>query len=845
MHTELVASHPRSRPSALPAAAEAISACAHCGQPLRGEQPSGPEESARFCCSGCRIVHDMLRQHALDAYYDQRDREPRPPDAAPALATGRDYAEFDDPSFLALYAQERGDERTLELLLEGVHCAACVWLVEKLPELVPGVTQCRLDYARRTAVVSYQTAPASGASAARPTPTTQASAIARTLDRLGYPPHPHRDGERAALARREERDLLMRLGVAGASAGNSMLFALALYGGGFADMDASHMRYFRLLSALVALPAVTWSALVFYRGALGALRARRPHMDLPLSLGIALGAVWGAFNLLRGAGEVYFDSLSTLVFVLLAARFLQVRQQARAELAAGSARALTPHSARRLDESGAIRVVPSESVPRGARVEVLAGDTFPVDGRVVEGDSRADLGWLTGESAPQRIAAGSDVFAGTTNLMSRVIVEAETSGVETRAARLWQEVQRAASRRARIATIADRASGYFLVAVLALAGLGLLAWLPSGAGAAIEVAVALLVVTCPCGLALATPLTVSAALGQAARSGLLIKGGAFLEELSKPALIVFDKTGTLSEGRLSLVRWLGDASLGPEIKALEQTSSHPIARALVAALSGVEAAVATAIEHQLGVGVSGVVGDRRIAIGAPRSVSGPLPEWVDAALGQLATEGSSPVLVSVNGQVRAVLGLGDPVRPEAAQVLSSLRQRGHQLALLSGDRTAVVAHVVAQLEKESGESELFETARGELGPEAKLAIVEAERGRGRRVFMVGDGVNDAAALAAASVGIAVHGGAEASLHAADVIATRPGVQPILELCQGARRAIGVIYVNLAVSLVYNVVAASLCLMGAITPLWAAVIMPLSSLSVVIHSYRRHMFGAEP
>ncbi|HWO13439.1 MAG TPA: cation-translocating P-type ATPase, partial [Polyangiaceae bacterium] len=784
-----------------------------------------------------------LREHALDGYYSYRDREPG--NAPPALATGRDYSEFDDPRFLDLYAGSRGDHRTLELLLEGVHCAACVWLVEKLPELVPGVTSCRLDYARRTALVSFRAgAPGPGAGAASGATTTQASAIARTLDRLGYPPHPHREGARAAIARREERDLLTRLGVAGASAGNSMLFALALYSGGFADMDAEQTRYFRLLSALVALPAVTWSAAIFYRGALGALRARRPHMDLPLSLGIVLGVLWGTFNLLRGAGEVYFDSLSTLVFVLLAARLVQVRQQARAELAAGSAHALTPHAARQLDAAGAVTVVPAESIPHGARVEVLAGDTFPVDGEVIVGASQADTSWLSGESEPQRIEVGSEVFAGTTNLMSRVVVSAERSGAETRAARLWREVERAAQRRAPIATVAERASAYFLIGVLLLAVIAFLAWLPAGAGRAIEVAVALLVVTCPCGLALATPLTVSAALGQAARAGLLIKGGAFIEALSKPALIVFDKTGTLTEGRLSLVRWVGDTSLGPQIKALEQASSHPLARALVRALSHVPAGTATQVEQHLGIGVRGIVDGRRVTVGAVASATAPLPEWADTALRGIERDGQSPVVVCVDGVLRAVLAVGDPIRPDAARVLARLRQSGNRLVLLSGDRTAVVEHVVRQLARQSGVRELFETAGGELGPEAKLAFVEAARARGERVFMVGDGVNDAAALAAASVGVAVHGGAEASLQAAGVFATRPGVEPLLELLRGSRRALGVIHMNLALSLAYNVAAASLCLAGAITPLWAAVIMPLSSLTVVSHSYRRRMFGVE-
>ncbi len=818
-----------------PARVPHAAACRHCSQPMRSSELCS-EGADQFCCAGCRIVFGMLQDHQLGRYYDYRAGDgslaPR------ALATGRDYAEFDDPAFVELYARSNGSERTLELLLEGVHCAACVWLVEKLPELCPGVTRCRLDYAQRLAYVSWNEPPPSIKTESVVSP----AAIARTLDRLGYPPHPHREGARAQVQRSESRDLLMRLAVAGACAGNSMLFALALYSGAFADMQPTHVRYFRVLSALVALPSVTWSARVFYRGALAALRARRPHMDLPLSLGIVLAGVWGASNVLRDQGEIYFDSLTMLVFVLLAARYVQLRQQARAERNLGSVHALTPRSARQLDAADVARVVPAESVSRGARVEVLAGDTFPVDGRVASGESSVDLSWLTGESLPELLRPGSAVFAGTTNLGARVVVVAEQSGAETRAARLWQDVERASLRRAPIARLADKVAGVFLIGVLILSALAFLLWLPAGVGVALETAIALLIVTCPCGLSLATPLAVSAALGQAARAGWLIKGGAFLEALARPALIVFDKTGTLTEGRLSLVRWLGDDGLKPHVKALELGSSHPIARALVAALADESPVLATRVEQRLGYGVEGLILGQRVSVGSVGSVSSPLPPWAQAALAELATDGLSPVLVAVDGNVRAVLGLGDRVRAEAAQTLSRLRDQGQRLALLSGDRQAVVDHLVRQLERASGRVGLFESASGDMSPEAKLAWVEQARGRVGNVFMVGDGVNDAAALAAASVGIAVQGGAEASLDAAHVFATRAGVSSLLDLIIGARRAHGVIVRNLAFSLVYNLLAAGLTLAGAISPLWAAVIMPLSSLTVVAHSYRATSFG---
>jgi P-type Cu2+ transporter len=804
--------------------------CRHCGLPVASAS-FDPSSDEQFCCRGCRTVFQMLREHELEGYYSQPRGDASAPE--PALASGREYTEFDDPVFLDSFTSSKGGERSAELLLEGVHCAACVWLVEKLPALVPGVTSCRLDYARRLAHVSWTETGAA----------VQASRIARTLDRLGYPPHPYRSAARAQIERREDRDLLTRLAVAAACAGSSMLFALALYSGAFSDMDPTLARYFRVWSVLVSLPSVLWSAQVFYRGALGALRARSPHMDVPLSLGIVLAALSGTFNVLRAQGDIYFDSLTMLIFVLLAARYLQSAQQRRAEQRAGSAQALTPHTARRLVANGSVQVVPAESVPEGARIEVLAGDTFPVDGRVELGQSSVDRGWLTGESQPEAVQPGSAVLAGTTNLSARLVVQAEQSGSATRAARILRDVERAAARRAPTALLADRVSAYFLVGVLFASFLAFLLWLPAGVGVALDTAIALLVVTCPCGLSLATPLAVSSALGQAARAGLLIKGGEFLEALARPGWVAFDKTGTLTEGKLRLVAWEGDTSLKREVKSLEAASAHPIAQALVAALAGVECLPVEDFQQRIGSGVAGTIAGRRVTLGAVHALPGPLPDWAASAAERLSRQAHTPVVVCVDGEVRALLGLGDPLRADVAPTLLRLRALGHQLAILSGDRKSVVAALAARLEAEAGER-LFEEQRGELSPEDKLTWVEQRRATGS-VFMVGDGVNDAGALAAASVGIAVHGGAESSLQAAHVFATRAGVRPVLELMLGARRAVSVLRSNLAVSLVYNVLAVGLTLSGQITPIWAAVIMPLSSLSVVAHSYRRQMFRSFP
>lgn len=797
--------------------------CRHCQLPVPPSMVAKERES-QFCCSGCRTVFAMLQEHNLGDFYRHRG------DALPerGQATARDYGQFDSAEFLARYAQQRDDTSEIELLLEGVHCSACVWLVEKLPELLPGVSHARLNYSERLVRISWQPG------------VVRASKIARTLDRLGYPPHPHRPGARSQILAREQRNLLLRLGVAGASAGNSMLLALALYSGSFGGIEPEYEQYFRALSVLVALPAITWSAQVFWRGAWVALRTRTPHMDVPVSLGIVAASIWGGINVVRGHGDIYFDSVTALIFLLLMGRYTLLVQLRRAESSAVAVHALTPHSARLIQPNGETSEVPAQSVQRGDKVEVLAGDLFPVDGMVSQGSSRVETAWLTGESQPLALGPGDSVCAGTTNLSSTVIVTATRTGSETRAARLLVEVKKAACRRAPITELADRLSAYFLLAVVGLAGLAFALWLPSGVEIALGTAVSLLIVTCPCALGLATPLAMSAALHQAARSGWLIKGGAFVEALAQPALVVFDKTGTLTTGHLRLVNWTGDRSLQGAVKALEANSRHPVARALMDGLpDGNETGVGDVI-HQLGCGVRGVLGGQVLRVGTESwSCQQPLSSWAVEAVISAEQQGLSPVFVSMDGECRAVLSVGDPPRPGAARTLTFVLEAGHRLALLSGDRQSVVDHLVSRLEKDAGRK-LFDTALGETTPESKLLWVELEKAKSS-LFMVGDGVNDAGALAAATVGIAVHGGAEASVQAADVFATRPGIEPIADLLAGARRARQVILVNLAFSIAYNTVAVALTLDGRVSPLLAAVLMPLSSLTVVLHSYRRRMF----
>ncbi|MBI2529083.1 MAG: heavy metal translocating P-type ATPase metal-binding domain-containing protein [Candidatus Rokubacteria bacterium] len=804
------------------------SACAHCGLPV----PAALREAdapRQFCCAGCREVHALLQEHRLGRYYELRAAaEPRAP---AALAGGGDksYAEMDDPGFRGrcCWAAPGGLEAT-ELYLEGVHCSACVWLLERLPRLCPGLVEARLDLPRSRARLLWDPRSVS------------LSAIARRLHSIGYPPHPCRGRRAREAQQREDRMMLARIGLAGAAAGNVMAIAFALYGGMFHEMEPELAALFRWASLVVALPSVIWGGGVFFRGAWAALRLRILHMDVPISIGLLAGFLHGAWNTARGGGEVYFDSVTTLVFLLLVGRYLQQRQQRLAAESAELLASLAPSSARVI-EGAATREVPLEALGAGALVEVRAGETVPADGVVERGRSRLDTSLLTGESRPSTVAPGDRVHAGTVNVSSRLEVRVECAGEETRVGRLMALVEEHARRRAPIVQLADRLSGRFVLAVLVLAAATFALWMRLDPARAVDHAVALLIVTCPCALGLATPLAVSAAIGQAARAGILVRGADVLEKLTRPGLLWLDKTGTLTAGRTALVEWWGEEAARPLVAAVEAHSSHPVARALSEALGDGKPGPGIDVKEMQGAGIEGWVGGRHVMVGAPewvatraRDVPGEMRERLGAARGA----GLSPVLVAVDSRVVAVAALGDPLRPDARLAVERVKARGWRVGVLSGDDAAVVAATAGQLGIGPGAS------RGRVSPEGKLGVVTEGLAEGT-VVMVGDGVNDAAALAAATVGVGVHGGAEAALAAADVYITRLGVGRVADLIDGAHRAMAVVRRNLLFSLLYNTVGVSLAMGGLLDPLVAAVLMPASSLTVILSSYRARMFPRAP
>jgi len=813
--------------SAQPAArAQREAQCAHCALPVPFARFE-PAQAAQFCCDGCRTVFAILHDAGLQDYYAQRDPSDRA-QAAPQRSS-RKFEELDDPEFRKSHCQSRSDgSLRSEFFVEGVHCSACVWLLERLPRVAPAVLQARYDSTRSVLQLAWDPAAA------------PLSEIARALASLGYIPHPTHSTTLAAEQRRGDRSLLLRLGIAGAAAGNVMLMALALYSGEYAGMAAEYAALFRWGSFAIATPAVFWAGSLFFRGGLAALRTRTPHMDLPVSVGLLVGYLGSAVNTVRGQGDVYFDSLCTLVFLLLVGRYLQRTHQRRSAKASDLQSALAPTTAR-LVEGDTLREVPANAVGVGSIVEVRAGERIAVDGVVSDGSSAIDGSLLTGESLPVEVTVGDRVHAGTTNVAAALRVRVESAGSDTRLGRLMQSVEATQRERAPIVRLADRVAGYFVLIILGIAAITLLLWWHLDKSHALDHTVALLVVTCPCALGMATPLSVSAALRAAARRGILFKGGEFIEELARPGLMVFDKTGTLTEGRLALVAWSGPETLKAYARAAEATSGHPIARAFQRSIS--DSALACSEFREYPGGVRALVAGRDVLVGSQafiRSILGSLPVWSVTRAHAHADLGQTPVLVAVDGEVCAIAAFADTVRADAAASLKQLAELGFQLEVLSGDDPRVVDSVVREL------GVPLSNAKGGASPEAKLAMVSELKAAGQRVFMVGDGVNDAAAMAAANVGIAVHGGAEACLSAADVFTTRPGLETVALAALGAKRTLRVIRVGIALSLAYNVIGVALAVTGKLDPLWAAILMPISSITVVTAALRARTFrSVEP
>lgn len=792
--------------------------CFHCGEPLNGTEPwfvTMDEVGRQVCCPGCKAVAELIRDSGLADFYRFRTVPAvRPPDGVGEPSPELAWQPFDRPAMLDAVSAPAGEGlRSCTLLVEGVRCAACGWLIERSLEHLPGVREIRVNPATARARLVWEPArlPLSGALG--------------VLSRLGYQPHPGGAGA-TDLAQRERRDALKRLAVAGLGMMQVMMYAVALYVGAFQDMDAGLEAMFRWVSLLVATPVALYAGRPFFSGAWRDLRSGRPGMDVPVAL--AVGSAWLAsvLHTFAGQGEVYFDSVTMFVFFLLLGRTLEMNARHRAGDTHEALARLLPQAARRRLADGGWETVALQELRPGDIVSVRHGETLPADGHVRGGPARLDESMLNGESRPRLRAAGEPAMAGSINLGDPIEVDIQRTGADTLVSGIGRLLDRAQSERPPIATAADRVARWFVLGVLAAAALTWFAWNVLDPGRAFEVTLAVLVVTCPCALSIATPAAMTAATAYLARRGLLVTRAGAVEKLARAGRVIFDKTGTLTLGKPRITRvetmtgMEAESALGIAA-ALESVSEHPIARAF-----SIVAPVGEASEAQVspGLGIEGVVQGRRWRLGRP--------DWTACLAGVPAPQAGSDetvVCLADTDGIAARFWLADRLRPGARAQLAHLAGLGLAAEIASGDTADAVAPVAAAV----GIREWHAATT----PEDKLALLRVRQAAGETVVMIGDGVNDAPVLAGADVSIAMAGGTSLAQTSADMVLLGESLQPLAEGIPHARRTLRIVRQNLAWAAGYNMLALPLAATGFIAPWMAAIGMSASSLLVVLNALR--------
>lgn len=793
------ASAARALPAAAPA--NAVGTCLHCGEALPRDAPVVVVNGQRgaVCCDGCAAAAQWIAQAGLDDYYRLREVA-----GNRIVADGNDFSSWDRDDVQRGHVSRQGALCEMTLLVEGMHCAACAWLLDRSLSGLPGVDAVGVNAVTGRLRLAWDPAQ------------TALSALLRRIAALGYRPHLS-PGEALDRERRRERNaLLLRLGVAALATTQAMMFSEALYLDTARQMSDATRDAFRWLTLLVCTPVVFYSGSPFLRGMAREWRQRRLGMDTLAAASIGLAFVASVVETFRGGPHVWFDAAAMFVLFLLAARLLERSARQRAGAHADLLARAQPLLAWR-QQDGAWQQVPVAELRIGDAVRVPADAVAPADGELVGDDANFDESLLSGESRPVHKQAGDLVLAGSTCLGSPARLQVRHVGAGTRLSQIARLSVQAQLDRPAIARHAERWASWFVIAMVLVSVAAFVAWWPLAPARAFPIALAVLVAACPCALSLAVPAALAAASEGMARRGLLVLSGEALTRLADIDTVVFDKTGTLTEGEPRIVACRMFDGSAPEharrvAAALESGGHHPIARAFA------DASVPAASDVVLhpGRGISGRVDGVAYLLGSAAFTG--RPDADDGGVWLVA--GASPI---------ARFTLDDALRPDARAVITGLRAAGKDLWLASGDGHDAVAAAALTLG--------IGNIRARQTPEDKLALLRDLQARGRRVLMIGDGINDAPVLAGADVSMAIAGGSALAQRAADAVWLGGTLAALPSVIRLAVRTRNTIRQSLAWALAYNVVAVAIAASGLIHPGLAALGMVGSSLGVTLNALR--------
>jgi len=819
--------------------------CFHCGLPATGSTACHGEVAGKnrlFCCTGCLSVCQVIHEAGLNGFYERlqkRQATMAPPPDGPA-----DIDQYDLQEVQQEFTKNLADgSRQARLMVEGIHCAACVWLIEKALANMTGIIKAEVNLVYHRLLLQWQPDQVS------------LPAVMTRLAAIGYAAVPFNLESVEGALHKQNRKLLFRLGFAAFGAMNIMWISIALYAGAFSGISGEYRQFFHWVSCAIATPVLLYSGGPILVAAWRGLHQARLSMDLPISIGALATFAYSLWQTVQGGTHVYFDTVVVFLFIILIGRYLEALARRNASSATLRLLELQPRMATRLTAKGSEERVAVRKLRPGDKLRIKPGDKVPADGIVIEGHSHIDESMLTGESLPVHKQAGSRIAGGTINGENPVIMQVEAAGTATVLSRIIHLVESAQDSKARIQRIADRIVPWFVATTLALAGMTLMYWwAQADFDTALLAATAVLIITCPCALGLATPMAISVSTGFAAKHGVLVRNGEALERLSNITHVVLDKTGTLTTGHMHVTDII-PANHSHDINmqrdrlltlagAVERHYSHPLANAICASVEaeGLPFPISSDQQLQPGMGVGGCVEAQEIWVGNPRLMQEhdiAIPETISKACNGIESDMAVPILVAANGTLLGLLRIEDQLRDGAFELIASLGKRDIGITLLTGDSKAAASHFQQQLSAHTT-TQIHVIAN--VLPIDKADHVVMLQQQGKHVLMVGDGINDAPALAQADISIAMGSGTDVSMECSDIVLMGSDLQRIPLAISLAGRTLKTIRQNLTLSLAYNIILVPVAMAAWITPVFAALAMPVSSLLVIGNAIRirRHM-----
>ncbi len=827
--------------------------CDHCHLPLPDDEDitsSIEGKEMYFCCHGCQMVCETIYGSGMGGFY-HRTPEGETLQPPPQIDSQLEVYDLDDVQ--REFVNDLGDIREIHLLIEGIHCAACVWLIEHRLASESAVLKANVNLSVKKLHLKWDNRD------------SKLSQIMQALGQIGYAAIPYDPEAAEGQIKKQNQRLLFRLSFAGFAAMNLMWISIALYAG--AD-EGKFKELFYWLGLGLATPTLLYSGYPFYRGAITGLINRHLTMDLPIAIGAIMTYLYSCYVVISGSeiAHVYFDTVVNFLFVILTGRYLEAMSKRLAVQSSQRLLDLQPKIAHRIKEDE-IKIVPVSALKENDRLQIKAGERIPADGVIIQGESIVDESMLTGEFIPIAKFIGDSVSAGTNNKNGVLTVQVSGTLKNTALGKIIHLVDEAQSTKAPIQCTADRIIPWFVSITLLLATISFLFWYSTDIEIALMAAVSVLIITCPCAFGLATPMAIAVATGVGARMGVLVKHGAVLEILSSVRHFVFDKTGTLTQGKM-LVSTVLTANFNTEIiekispdselieplskeqkhrfnlsACLENYSEHTLAKAIVNFSQQYDGYQKIDLDHVKVIPGSGIQGNyqgQMIAIGSLNWIKALAEQKQEASFYRLCSQmeqtvmeyhrlGSTVVYAWLENESLSAFVINDKLRPNAAKIVQQMQQKNFKLTLLSGDKQEVADYMAQQL----GIKDVI----AEVMPDEKDQVIQQKQQQGDLIAMVGDGINDAPALVRADVGIAMGSGTDVSIDSADVILVNGELEKIPLASELSRVTLKTIKQNIALSIVYNIIMVPLAMAAMITPLVAAISMPLSSLLVIGNAAR--------